>query len=205
MIKTIATTRFNDDTYQQNKDYKGKMKHNGSLYGSPVRIKDNIPLDTAIYVIEMNNSTNKIEGIGMIKNENILDKHYRIYNNIPSLIVTIDYNSDDDDCEEDDEEETNMKRLTRIESGNCRDYNSYVYKGSKHISRCEIKDEYFIKVIEVLENCCFKGATHCKRSQGITQLSDWILQNKYNVDFIKIFDKMFKTKYSKKKNIKLLN
>ena len=200
MIKTIATTRFNDDTYKQNINYKRKMKHNGALYGSPVRIKDNIPLDTSIYVIEMNNSTNRIEGIGMIKNENILDKHYRIYNNIPSLIVELDQNSDDE------EDETNMKRLTRIESGNCRDYNSYVYKGSKHISRCEIKDEYFIKVIEVLENCCFKGATHCKRSQGITQLSDWILENKHNVDFIKIFDKMFKTKYSKNKNnIKLLN
>lgn len=191
MIKTIATTRFNDDTYKQNINYKRKMNHNGALYGSPVRIKENIPLDTAIYVIEMNNSTNIIEGIGMIKNENILDKHYRIYNDIPSLIVELDQNSDD-------KEDEDAKRLTRIESGNCRDYNSYVYKGSKHISRCEIKDEYFTKVIEVLENCCFKGATHCKRSQGITQLSGWVLHNKHNVDFIKIFDKMFKTKYSKK-------
>ncbi len=67
MIKTIATTRFNDDTYKQNINYKVKMKHNGALYGSPVKIKDNIPLHTAIYVIEMNNSTNVIEGIGMIK------------------------------------------------------------------------------------------------------------------------------------------
>ena len=167
------------------------MNHNGALYGSPVRIKENIPLDTAIYVIEMNNSTNIIEGIGMIKNENILDKHYRIYNDIPSLIVELDQNSDD-------EEDEDAKRLTRIESGNCRDYNSYVYKGSKHISRCEIKDEYFTKVIEVLENCCFKGATHCKRSQGITQLSGWVLHNKHNVEGGKIFDKMFKTKYSKK-------
>ena len=192
MIKTIATTRFNNDTYKQNINYKQKMKHNGALYGSPVRIKDDIPLDTVLYVIEMNNSTNKIEGIGMIKNENILDKHYRIYSDIPSLIVELDQNS------EDEEDETNMKRLTRIESGNCRDYNSYVYKGSKHISRCEIKDDYFIKVIDVLESCCFKGATHCKRSQGITQLSDWILENKHNVDFIEIFDKIFKTKYSRK-------
>ena len=55
MIKTIATTRFNDDTYKQNINYKVKMNHNGALYGSPVKIKDNIPLHTAIYVIEMNN------------------------------------------------------------------------------------------------------------------------------------------------------
>ena len=34
-----------------------------------------------------------------------------------------------------------------------------------NIYRDAKKDEYFIKVIEVLENCCFKGATHCKRSQ----------------------------------------
>ena len=81
------------------------MNHNGALYGSPVKIKDNIPLHTAIYVIEMNNSTNVIEGIGMIKNENVLDKHYRIYNDIPSLILELDQNSDDE------EDETNIETI----------------------------------------------------------------------------------------------
>ena len=158
MKKTIATTRFNDETYSQNIIYKKRIKHNGALYGSPVRIKEKIPLDICIYVIEMNNSKNKIEGIGMIKNENVLDKNYRVYEE--------------------------------------RDYNRYVYKGSRHISREEITNDYFNKVIKVLEVCCFKGSKHCKRGHGITQISDWILHNKHNVDFIKIFDNIFKMKYN---------
>ena len=161
MKKTIATTRFSDETYLQNNLYKKRINHNGTLYGSPVRIKEKIPLDICIYVIEMNNSKNKIEGIGMIKNENVLDKNYRVYKE--------------------------------------RDYNRYVYKGSRHISREEITDDYFNKVIKVLEVCCFKGSKHCKRGHGITQISDWILHNKHNVDFIKIFDNIFKTKYDKTK------
>ena len=51
MKKTIATTRFNDETYSQNTIYKKRIKHNGALYGSPVRIKEKIPLDICIYVI----------------------------------------------------------------------------------------------------------------------------------------------------------
>jgi hypothetical protein len=158
MIKTIATTRFNDETYQQNKIYKTKIKHSGTIYGIPRKIKDKIPLGSCIYVIEMNNSKNKIEGIGLIKNEQVLDKNYRLYEE--------------------------------------RDYNRYIYKGSKHISIEEIKDVYFNKVIEVLEYCCFKGNRHYKRGQGITEISDWMLYNKHNVDFIKIFDDIFKAKYN---------
>ncbi len=79
MNKTIATTRFNDETYLEHINYKKRIEHTGALYGSPMKIKEQIPLDSCIYVIEMNNSKNKIEGIGMIVNNIILDKNYRIY------------------------------------------------------------------------------------------------------------------------------
>jgi len=159
MNKTIATTRFNDETYLEHINYKKRIEHTGALYGSPMKIKEQIPLDSCIYVIEMNNSKNKIEGIGMIVNNIILDKNYRIYKE--------------------------------------RDYNRYIYKGGKHISRAEITDDYFNKVITVLEQLCFKGGHHCKRGHGITELQKWILQNKSNFDFVKCFDKLF-NKYFKK-------
>jgi hypothetical protein len=80
--KTIATTRFNNETHQQNFIYKQKSNHNGCIYGTPMKIKEKIPLHSYVYVIEMNNDTNKIEGIGLIINDRKLDKNYRIYKNM---------------------------------------------------------------------------------------------------------------------------
>ena len=155
--KTIATTRFNDKTYEQNVNYKKKIKHMGCLYGTPMKLKETIPLESNIYVIEMNNTTNKIEGIGLIVNRQVLDKTYRIYDDM--------------------------------------DYNRYIYKGNKRISVENITDEYDRRVIHVLEQLLFKGERHCKRAQGITEPSKWILHNKFNFDFIRVFAQIF-NKYS---------
>lgn len=78
----VATTRFNEQTYQQNMMYKSRIGTTGCLYGTPMKIKNKIPLDSYVYVIEMNNSINKIEGIGLIINKNVLDKNYRIYDDM---------------------------------------------------------------------------------------------------------------------------
>jgi|AntAceMinimDraft_10_1070366.scaffolds.fasta_scaffold35113_2 hypothetical protein len=80
--KYIATTRFNEKTYEENTNYKSKIGTTGCLYGTPMKIKETIPLDSNVYVIEMNNSINKIEGIGLIINQNVLDKNYRIYDDM---------------------------------------------------------------------------------------------------------------------------
>jgi len=80
--KFVATTRFNDETYEQNNMYKTRIGHIGCLYGTPIKIKEKIPLESHVYVIEMNNSINKIEGIGLFVNRNVLDKNYRIYSDM---------------------------------------------------------------------------------------------------------------------------
>ena len=151
--KYIATTRFNETTYQQNVIYKSRIGTTGCLYGTPMKIKDKIPLDSHVYVIEMNNQTNKIEGIGIVNNRILVDKNYRIYNDM--------------------------------------DYNRYIYKGNYRIDSSRINDNYNKKVLNVLEQLLFKGERHCKRAQGITQLSEWILNNKHGFDFVKCFDNMF--------------
>ena len=71
-------------------------------------------------------------------------------------------------------------------------YNRYIYKGRRHISITQITNEYDKQIIYVLEQLLFKGERHCKRSQGITQLQQWILHNKYNFDFVKAIETIFK-------------
>ena len=80
--KTITTTRFNNDTINQNKSYTQRTNIKGCIYGTPIKMKSNIPLESNVYVIEMNNSINKIEGIGLIVNQHVLDKNYRIYDDM---------------------------------------------------------------------------------------------------------------------------
>tara|TARA_B100001093_G_scaffold514286_1_gene587981 strand:+ start:892 stop:1326 length:435 start_codon:yes stop_codon:yes gene_type:complete len=78
MIKIMAT-RFNNSTWDENCRWREKNNFNGCIYNSPVYIKDNIPLQIPLFVIEMNNQTNKIEGIGKIINYVHTDKKYKLY------------------------------------------------------------------------------------------------------------------------------
>lgn len=77
----LATTRFNNQTWDENISYCKNHIVNGTgcIYGSPIRIKDHIPVKADIMVLEMNNTKNKIMGIGWIKNYIYMDKYYKIY------------------------------------------------------------------------------------------------------------------------------
>ena len=74
----ITTTRFNNNTYEENQRYKTNNDL-PCIYGTSLKIKDSIPYKNNIFVIEMNNQENKIMGIGFIKNQLIDDKNYKIY------------------------------------------------------------------------------------------------------------------------------
>ena len=77
MIK-IVSTRFNDITWQENFDF--RTKHGiECIYGTPLETPPHICLDANVFVVEMNNSKNKIEGIGLIRNKIHVDKYYKIY------------------------------------------------------------------------------------------------------------------------------
>ncbi len=77
----LASTRFNNDTWQENYSYKRQHNINGVIYGTNIRIKCSHSVGALFFVIEMNNQTNTIEGIGLIRNQLILDKRYNIYSN----------------------------------------------------------------------------------------------------------------------------
>ena len=75
----IGTTRFNNLNYTENMLYREKHKIN-VIYGANMQINKKYPPHALIFVVEMNNETNKIIGIGLIRNVLICDKYYHIYN-----------------------------------------------------------------------------------------------------------------------------
>jgi len=76
----IACTRFNKLTYKENLDYRNKNKED-VIYGAALKIRNIYSAGSLIFVAEMNNETNKIEGIGLIKNSLVSDKRHKIYEN----------------------------------------------------------------------------------------------------------------------------
>jgi len=125
--KFIATTRFNDDTFNQNHQYKNKINNKGCIYGSPIPIKNNIPLESYVYIIEMNNSKNKIQGIGLIINKHCLDKYYRIYQEQDYNRYIYKGNKHLDISVIEDE--YNKKVITVLEQ--------LLFKGERHVKRCQ--------------------------------------------------------------------
>lgn len=75
------STRFNKQTWDEHEDYRAKKGITGCIYGNRQMIQDRIPLHSLIFVVEMNNTLNRIEGIGLIRNTVCTDKYYKIYDN----------------------------------------------------------------------------------------------------------------------------
>jgi len=71
---TLSSTRFNNDTWKENVTFREKNKLKGCIYCSPQNMSTKIGLNSLVFIIEMNNSNNEIEGIGLVKNNPITNK-----------------------------------------------------------------------------------------------------------------------------------
>lgn len=80
LSKYILTSRFNNNTCQENKFYRDRYKNIGCIYCSPSRVTHEIPLERIMFILEMNNDINKIVGIGMVRNHEYINK-YMVYQN----------------------------------------------------------------------------------------------------------------------------
>ncbi len=60
----LLTTRFTDDTLRENRRYRENQQV-ACIYGSLLKLNENLPYDN-LFVLEMNNSQNKLAGIGVI-------------------------------------------------------------------------------------------------------------------------------------------
>jgi hypothetical protein len=76
----LLTSRFTNDTWKQNEEFRKSKKKTGCVYCSPTPITNEIPHEAVLFILEMNNDTNEILGIGMAKNCPKIYK-YSVYNN----------------------------------------------------------------------------------------------------------------------------
>lgn len=143
-MNLLAVTHFNNLTYSENERWRKNKEYDGCIYNCPVRIKDSIPICSKIYVIEMNNETNKVTGIGLIINR-IYPKRNKIYsdNNYNRYTYQgkkrIDHNSLD---------EVTLKCLEER-----------LFKGKKHLKRSqgiaqvpkEVSDKYLNYIKELFD------------------------------------------------------
>jgi len=120
----LASTRFNAETWKQNQNWRDTNDHKGCIYGSPVRIKDDVPIGANIIVLEMQNDTNKIVGIGLVRNNLALDRRYKIYDwgNYNRYTYKGEIRIDRSSCNE--EEEKVMMILDQL-----------MFKGYRHFKR----------------------------------------------------------------------
>jgi hypothetical protein len=77
----LLTSRFNTVTWRENEEYRQRMGITGCIYGAPLQVTHKINLMSSAYVIEMNNDTNKIEGIGAIRVYPSFSDPKSVYNN----------------------------------------------------------------------------------------------------------------------------
>jgi hypothetical protein len=75
----LMITRFNNTTWEELKTYKKTNNISGCIYGVPRRVSPLIPLKEKLYILEMNNDTNTIMGVGLIRNFIKMEKYHAIY------------------------------------------------------------------------------------------------------------------------------
>jgi hypothetical protein len=81
----LATMRFNTELWTQNKTHRTMLKTQcKTIYACPIAIPQAFPLDSAVFVLEMNNDENKIMGIGMFHNREDVSSYRSVsmYNDV---------------------------------------------------------------------------------------------------------------------------
>ena len=75
----IVSTRFTNITLKENREYRSKQNAPPCIYASPQTMSPKILLDSILFVVEMNNDMNRVEGIGLIRNHPHMDKYYKVH------------------------------------------------------------------------------------------------------------------------------
>jgi hypothetical protein len=75
----VCITRYNNQTWAERSAWLAANPDYACIYKAPVAIKSHIPYESPLFVLEMNNDTNQIMGVGHIVNEIRADRSYRVY------------------------------------------------------------------------------------------------------------------------------
>lgn len=79
---TLATTRFNHFTWDENCKMRQTNPVAKCIYATPIQMTSRIKLDSNVFVIEMNNENDRVAGIGLIKNHPVAGKY--IVHSVPN-------------------------------------------------------------------------------------------------------------------------
>lgn len=120
----LAATRFNTKTWEENEIWRKQKNWKGCVYGTPTRISDKYTPDDHMFVLEMHNDKNKIQGIGYIKNRIVIGKYHKIYDEGNYNRYT--YKS---------KKRLSRKNLGAKEKKIIRILDILLFKGSRHIKR----------------------------------------------------------------------
>ena len=117
----LASARFNFKTLAERDEYMAKK--NIICYGTQIKVKSSIPLNTLLFVVEMNNEENQVVGIGLVRNMVSPDPH-NIYTdpNYHRYVYTGSYRVTREQMEDYDEE------MVRV-------FDLILFKGYTHIKR----------------------------------------------------------------------
>lgn len=149
----VLTTRYNDKTLLANRTFLEKSGKYKCVYSSPSAISEKIPVGSKCIVLEMNNDSNRIIGIGLIEKTECKKKlciqewgyynrvHYTGYFRI-------------------DREELVLPSSTSLAPS----ANPVVSTSLSNLGLPLIESQ----VMELLDSLCFKGSGHLKRGKGLT-------------------------------------
>lgn len=125
---TLATTRFNTQTWQEYQQWLSVNKWDGCIYGTPKRTQ--AYFNSHMIILEMHNDENKVKAISFLKNQPIFDKPYRIYEdrNYNRYIYKSRYRLVIDRIAD---------TLTPLEKKIIAIFNQLLFKGSRHLKRAQ--------------------------------------------------------------------
>ena len=137
-MAALLATRFNNETWQQNVRWHILNNYSEMYYGFPIHVTLSIPIKSKFFLFEMNNNTNKIIGISLVKNKRLMQGSYNIYDdkNYNRFVYKTKYRVDREELNE--EEEEFVKKMDLI-----------LFKGKSHLKRGQgatvIPDKLLIK------------------------------------------------------------
>lgn len=152
----VLSTRFTSNTYLELYRYKHQKEiENNALYGVKTPMGQNIDIHKYLFVLEMNNTINKIVGIGMIKNFKSKNQDIQIYND--SSLNNHIY--------------TSSFHVQLIDPIRINNYSRSSLSKNKVLDiYCENIPSEFVDLMEdeIIPNCFF-GKGHIKRGGGFTR------------------------------------
>jgi len=138
----VLTTRYNDKTLLANHTFLEKTGKYKCVYSSPSSISEKIPVGSKCIVLEMNNDSNRIIGIGLIEKTECKKKlcvqEWGYYNRVHY---------------------TGYFRIDREE---------LVLPSALPVVSTSLSNLAESQTMELLDSLCFKGSGHLKRGKGLT-------------------------------------